>query len=274
MTQAQLLDVTPEEYHEIDAFSSSVAKTLHTKSAAHARAGYRKKPTPAMERGDVIHRLVLGKGKDYAVLQFGDYKTKAAQQARDAAREQGLVPVLAHHFEDYCIAAEKIRVELANRNIVLDGRSEQAITWTEHTEFGDVPCKAMLDHVWPDVGLILDLKVTADAAPSSVERTAENLGYGIQWAAYTRALAAVDPDLTGRIGFAFAFCEAEDPWAINVSEPDGVFRELGERRWLRAVREWARCLRDDRWPSYGTDVNPITAPTWALAREGYPADER
>jgi hypothetical protein len=61
---------------------------------------------------------------------------------------------------------------------------------------------------------------------------------------------------------------------MNVCEPDGIFRELGERRWIRAVTEWARCTAENRWPSYGTTVNPITAPTWALAREGYPADDR
>lgn len=271
---ATLLDVTPDEYHAIDAFSSTAAKTMISRSAAHARAGYRKKPTKGMDRGDVIHRLLLGKGKDYEVIQAGDFKTKAAQVARDAARAAGRVPVLAEDFEDYCTAAERIRVELADRKIILDGLSEQAITWTEHTEFGDVLCRGMFDHVWVDIGMILDLKVTADAAPSSVERTSENLGYAIQAAAYTRALTALDPDLAGRVAFAFAFCEAEDPWAINVSEPDGVFRELGERRWLRAVREWARCTAENKWPSYGTAVNPITAPPWALAREGYSTDER
>jgi hypothetical protein len=217
---------------------------------------------------------VLGKGKDYAVVQASDWRTKAAQQQRDDARAKGLVPVLAHDFEDYCVAAERIRVELATRKILLDGLSEQAITWVEHTDYGDVQCKGLLDHVWPDVGMILDLKVTADASPTSVERTSENLGYAIQAAAYSRAVAALSPDLAGRVAFAFAFCEADDPWAINISEPDGVFREIGERRWLRAVREWALCKRNNSWPSYGEAVNPISAPSWALAKEGYTADER
>lgn len=274
MKNAQLINVSPDEYHALDAFSSSVAKTLVSKSPAHARSAYRKKPTEAMERGDIIHRLVLGKGKSFAIVHADDWRTNKAKEARDAAREQGLVPVLAHKFEDYNVAAERIRVELANRNILLDGKSEQAITWVEETEHGDVLCKAMLDHVWLDIGLILDLKITEDASPTSVERTSENLGYGIQATAYTRALTALEPDLAGRIGFAFAFCETEDPWAVNVSEPDGVFRELGERRWLRAVAEWARCTAENRWPSYGSAINPITAPTWALAREGYSADDR
>lgn len=272
---AQLLDISIDEYHALDAFSSSMAKTLISRSPAHARAGIRKTPTKAMERGDVIHKLLLGKGKDFEVIEHGDYRTKAAQEKRDEAREKGLVPILAHQIESACVAAESIRIQLADRNIVLDGRSEQAITWTEHTEFGDVLCKALLDHVWLDTGMIVDIKTTDNAALSAVERTAENFGYGIQHAAYTRAVGEFDPDLVGRIGFGFIFCETEEePFAVNICEPDGPFSELGERRWLRAAREWARCTRDNHWPGYGPAVNPISAPTWALAREGYATGER
>lgn len=270
----QLLDISIDEYHALDAFSSSVAKVVLARSPAHARAGMRKKPTKLMERGDIIHRLVLGKGREFAPIQASDWRTKAAQQARDAAREQGLVPVLVEDLEEYCVAAESIRVQLADRGIVLDGQSEQAITWVEHTEFGDVTCKGLLDHVWPDIGLGLDLKITEDASPSSIERTSENLGYGIQWAAYTRGLAALDPDLAGRAALGFVFCEPFEPNAINIAEPDGPFQELGTRRWLRAVRLWAECVARNHWPTYGNHVNPLSCPSWALAREGFTADER
>lgn len=271
---ARILNVSPDEYHLLPGFSSTVAKEVVAKSPAHGRVLVGKDPSKVMDRGTIIHRLVLGKGKDYQVVQHASWMTKDAKAQRDTARVQGLVPVLAHDFEDHCIAAESIRVQLADRGIVLDGESELAIEWTEETIHGPVICKGMLDHCWPDAGLILDLKVTENAAPSAVEKTAENLGYAIQWAAYTRALAALNPDLVGRVGFAFAFCEPDPPHAINVSEPDGVFQQLGIQRWKRAVTTWAECLKHDRWPSYGTAVNPITSPPWALAREGYTADER
>lgn len=272
---AELLNISIDEYFALDAFSSSAAKTLIARSPAHARAGYRKTPTKAMERGDVIHKLLLGKGKDFVVIEHDDYKTKAAQAMRDEAREKKLVPILAHHLKSARLAADAIRSELVNRGIVLDGSSEQVVTWTEPTEFGDVKCKAMLDHVWLETGIVIDIKTTADASLTAVERTAENFGYGIQCAAYRRALTALDPDLEGKTAFAFVFCETEEePYAINVCEPDGVFAELGERRWLKAVATWARCLRDNHWPSYGPAVTPISAPTWALARESTVTDER
>lgn len=264
---ARILEVSQDEYHALPHFSSSVAKTLIAQSALHAKSAVGKKPTKGMDRGSIIHRISLGKGKDYEPLDYADWRTKDAKADRDKARAAGKVPVLKCDLEEYTVAAEKVVANLADRGIVLDGESELAIEWTEETPHGPVLCKGMLDHCWRSIGLILDLKITENAAPSAVERTAENLGYAIQWAAYTRALAALDPDLVGRIGFAFAFCEPDDPWAINVTEPDGVFQQLGTQRWLRAVSTWAECQKNNRWPGYGSAVNPLSAPTWALARE-------
>jgi hypothetical protein len=271
---AVILDVSPDEYHARPGFSSTIAKVLIDQSELHAKAAIGLKPSKNLDRGTVIHRLTLGKGKDYEVIHHGDWKTNAAKEKRDAARAQGLVPVLAHEIEDYSKASEAIRVQLADRGIVLDGASEVAIEWIEQAEHGPVTCRAMLDHVWIDQGIILDLKITGDAAPASVERTAENLGYAIQAAAYTRALTALRPDLAGRVKFIFAFCEYDEPYAINLCQPDGVFRELGERRWLRAVNAWAKCQATGIYPGYGTDINYLNPPAWALAREGYTTDER
>lgn len=264
---ARILDITPDEYHQRDGLSSSIAKTLIARSPAHAKAMIGKKPSKLLDRGNVCHRLLLGKGKDYRVINHGNYTTKIAKEERDRARSVGLVPVLAEDFEDYCTATEAIRIKLADRGFELDGDSEVAIEWEETTEHGIVLCRAMLDHVWFSRGVILDLKITEDAAPSAIERTAENLGYAIQAAAYTRALTALTPAMAGRIKFLFAFCEPDEPHAINIVQPDGVFRELGERRWLRALNIWARCQKTGEWPAFGDAVNQLSSPPWALSRE-------
>lgn len=271
---AQLLNVTPDEYHALDAFSSSTAKVVLERSPGHARAGMKKKPTKAMNGGSIVHRLLLGKGREIEVIQHGDYKTKVAQEKKEAALKAGLIPCLAHELENYATAAESIRVQLADRGIILDGVSEQAITWTEHTKHGPVLCKGMLDHVWLDRGIILDLKTCEDASQAAVERAAENYNYGIQSAAYSRALVQLIPEHAGRVAFSFVFAETADPYAVNVTEPDGPFRELGLRRWLRALNTWAECVALNRWPTvYGGNVNPLSPPSWALAREVFTADE-
>ncbi len=270
---ARILDVSPDEYFALPHFSASAAKVLIAKSPAHARAENNRQPTKAMDAGNVIHRLVLGKGRDYRVVDAEDWRTKAAKAAKREARALGLTPILEQEYLGYQRAARRITEQLANAGLILDGASELPIEWHEQTEHGPVACRGMMDHVWIDRGIVLDLKVTADACPTSVERTAENLGYAIQSAAYTGALTKLRPDLAGRIRFVFAFAEAEEPYALNLCEPDGLFRELGERRWSRAVNAWARCLKNNEWPAY-PGINDLSAPTWILAREGYSTDDR
>lgn len=264
---ARILDVTPEQYHELEHFSSTLAKLVSARSPLHARVACGKKPSKNLDRGSVIHRLVLGKGRDYVAVDADDWRTKKAKEERDAIRAQGLTPVLQCDLTDYTEAALKMRTQLERRGLKLDGESEVAVEWHD----GDVLCKSMFDHVWMKRGVILDLKVTENAHPTSVERTAENLGYAIQAAAYTRALTALRPQLAGRVEFLFAFCEPDDPWAVNICRPDGAFRELGERRWHRAVATWAECIATNNWPAYGQGVNPLSPPAWALNREDYAA---
>jgi hypothetical protein len=264
---ARIISCTPDEYHARPGFSSSVAKTLISRSPAHAKANIGCEPSSLLDRGSVIHRLVLGKGADYEIGNFPDWRTNAAKEFRDRVRAEGKVPVKAADFISWGSAAKRIREELGTLGIRLDGESELVIEWHEETPHGPLLCKAMLDHLWIAEGRILDLKITEDAAPFAIERTAENLGYGIQHAAYTRALTALRPDLAGRVDFLFAFCEPDDPWALNVAKPDGLFSEIGEKRWLRAVVEWAKCKHENRWPSYGDGINHLSAPPWALNKE-------
>lgn len=272
---ATLLRIPMDEYHQRPGLSSSTAATLISRSPLHAWSqhpalgGLGKSPTFAMDRGQVSHALTLGTGKDFEILQYDDYRTKKAQTDRDAARAAGKVPILREDYENAATMSETVRVQLADRGIYFDGESELGFEWNEESRDGAVLCRGMMDHVNLDTGTIIDLKFVTNASQQAIERSAENFGYAIQAAAYTRALVAYEPALAGRIDFLFAFCEAEPPFAMNVVRPDGPFRELGERRWLRAVNQWGHCLATNKWPAYGSDVNFINPPGWALAQEGF-----
>jgi hypothetical protein len=266
---AEILTGSVDAYHARPEFSATTAKTLIAQSPLHAKTDREtpREPSKTMDRGSIIHALVLGKGAAFTVIDAEDWRKKEAQAQRDEARAKGLIPVLVGDFADYTQASAKIRAGLDARGLRLDGHSEIPVRWTEQTAAGPLACRGMLDHVWLDRGRILDLKITADASPGAIERNAEAMGYALQAAAYTRLLAALRPELAGRIEFLFAFAEPDAPHAINVVRPDGMFRELGERRWLRACEWWAACLKTNTWPGYGIGVNTLSAPAWALARE-------
>lgn len=297
MPAARILDVDPDAYHKLPGFSASLAKILIARSAAHAKDARDRQiedeadedvdddKRKRLERGSVLHHMVLGKGKRIAVVPFADYRSKDAKAARDAARASGMIPVKEAEYEILSGVARAIGARIAAAGHVLDGASEVAIEWWEQTQHGEAQCRAMLDHfiTWgldprdetgPVGAIVYDLKIVDDAAHERCERTAENLGYAIQAAAYRRALTALHPRLGGRIEFRFLFCESRRPYELWDPEPDGMFEALGEQRWLRAVRAWGAGLATGQWPGLRIpERKEITAPLWALRREGFTADE-
>jgi len=308
---ARILEVSPDEYHRLPQFSSTIAKALITQCASKARDAYVRKleaieaedesedelsddQRKRRDNGTVQHALVLGRGAERIKVipkellsSNGAYGTAASKAARDAARAAGLVPVKEPEMEIHERVAAAIKARIAEAGHTLDGTSELAIAWTE----SGVECRAMLDHVviWgvplhtsgivvsnqgAPGAIIYDLKIVGDAHPDRCERTAENLGYAIQAAAYTRGLTALYPQLGGRIEFRFLFVESKRPYELWDPSLAGPFREIGERRWLRAVNAWAEGLATNRWPGYRTpDRVEISAPMWTLKAEGYQPED-
>lgn len=257
-----------------------------------------------LDRGTVLHALVLGAGESRisvvpdALLsgKHRSYSSAEAKAARDGARKAGKVPIKEHRMPILKATSGAVHGRIADAGHVLDGRSELAIEWWEPTPHGPVQCRCMIDHVvtWgldvaPPVGdvrgaaadqappgaIIYELKMVADAHPERCQRTAESLGYAIAAHAYERALTALYPRLGGRIHFQFLFCEGSRPYAMwDPPRLSGAFREIGERRWRRALNEWAELLATGKAPSYrDRGHDEITAPPWTLKQEGYQPEE-
>ena len=310
---ARILDVTPDEYHRLPGFSASLARIVIARSAAHAKDAADRQAELAAEddesdgddeeisdekrkqldRGSVLHALVLGVGKRIEVIpkdklaKNGSYGTAESKALRDGARKNGKIPVKEPEMPIYERVADTIKAKIASAGHTLDGRSELAIEWHENTPHGPVRCRCMMDHVvmWnagtlgdlggPPGGIIYDLKTVGDAHPERCQKTAEGLGYGIAACAYERALTALYPRLGGRIAFQFLWCETKRPYAIwDPPRMSGAFREIGARRWVRARNAWAEVLATGRAPSYREmGYDEMSAPMWTLKQEGYQPEE-
>lgn len=303
---ARILTVTPNEYHRLPGFSSTLAKILISKSPAHAKDAYdRQQERVAAEdasddeelsddkrkrlrTGTIRHALVLGIGKRVEVIPAdilatnGAISTKAAKEFCARVEREGGIPVKEAEIEIHERSADAVRARLADAGHHLTGTSELAIGWPETTPTGLVECRAMLDHVelWgppdaPTGATISDLKNVADAHPERCQRSAETLGYAIQACVYKRALNALYPTLAGRVDFRFLFVETQRPYALwDPERLAGPFQELGERRWLRALHTWSECWSRGEWPAYRTaGNNEINAPMWTLRQEGFTPEE-
>lgn len=255
--------------------SASIATKLVSRSPYHAwlahprLGGKPSTPTEQMERGTLLHALVFGTPPPVVVVDAADFKGKAAQAERDAARAEGKIPLVTAKWAEIQAQADRICEGLLRKGILLGGgASEEVFLWEEDSAFGPVLCRGRLDHHFlpVDVALVYDLKTTENANPDDCARSLYNYGYDVQWAAYTSAVRALRPDLADQVEMRFLFAEVETGVVVQIA-PDIKFQDLGMRRWRRAVETWARCLYQDEWPDYGSQVIEVTAPAWALSRE-------
>lgn len=285
---ARILDCDEETYHndpcEQPSLNQSIANVMLGQSPLHAwtehpRLGNavnadasedgEREDTDATRGGKVIHKLLLGKGCDVEVIQADAYRTAAAKEARDAAIAAGRIPMKVRAYDKLVAAAETIRGNLALEGIDLsdpDGQSEVAIEFHEQGEHGPVLCRCRVDRIHVNRGVIWDVKKIISADGETCGKHVASYGYDVQWASNTRALAALRPELAGRIDMLFVFVEVEPPYAVRVTRPSGVMADIGLRQWEKAVLLWEQCLRTNRWPGYGGGIAQLDPPFWYVNR--------
>lgn len=278
---AHIREWSPEEYHgdpcaSGPSLSSSIAHTLVTRSPRHAwlehpKLGAReRKPTRAMDEGSILHRLILGKGAQFEIVNAPDFRQGWAREMRDEIRANGKVPLLTHDFERLRHIAERVRKRCEEEGFALAGESEVCVEFQEKGEHGPVSCRCMFDHMRRDVHAIFDLKKVATARPIDLERRIVENGLDIQEAAYRSAYEKLFPEAEGRTDFAFIFAETEsEPYEVVTARLDGAFREIGRQRWMRAVLAWERLLACGQWPwpGYVDGAVVLNPPQWVIAQE-------
>jgi hypothetical protein len=268
-------DVPEADYHsdpcEAPSLNVSTAQALVLESAAHAylrhpRLGGKPfEPSKEMDRGTVIHALLLGSGHGrIRVVECDNWKKPDNQKIRDAHRDAGLVPVTRAQYADAVEAANALREKLTKKGYPLDGHSEVTAVWDERASNGAVVrCRGRFDHLQGSE--IIDLKITGDASPRFWTRgQITRMGYDIQGTAYVRALEDFDIRERGRAVFTILACEPEPPFCVTPVRFDGSLRELGSRKWLRAVDRWEWCRRTDSWPDYTSEIVIASARPWEL----------
>jgi PDDEXK-like uncharacterized protein DUF3799 len=268
-------DLDAAAYHadpsEQPSLSASIATVLCTESPAHARAKhprlnplYVRHEEQRFDPGSAAHALFL-EGRDAVeVVEAKDWRTNLAKAARDAARLDGRIPLLAHQWDEVqtMLAATRAQLErvAVDPPLFVNGKPERTLIWEED----GVYCRALLDWLHDDHGTIDDLKTTsASANPEKWSRTMFGMGADIQAAFYLRAVKA----LTGRDAeFRWCVQETYPPYALTVFTlaPDAL--ALAEAKVDYAIRTWRRCLETDDWRAYPAKVCHIELPAWEEPR--------
>lgn len=224
--------------------------------------GKDREATARMERGSLIHGLLLGGGA-FQEIDAPDYRTKAAKAARDEARANGLLPVIKSKLDELRETAEACRAALLEAGIDLEKfQRERYIEWTSPE---GILCAGTIDAVSPSI--ILDIKVWESAHPMKVASHVYDFGADIQSAAYTEGLDELEPELVGRRQYIWAVVEPEGTHRCLVRPAGAMYLEIGRNRWGRAKAIWQRCLNENRWPDYTEGTLAIEPPAYVIRRE-------
>lgn len=273
-----ILDVPADQYHadnlgnEQPSLSASIAHILCTRSPLHAWTAhprlnpeFRRVEEQKFDRGTAAHALMLQGQKIVSVIDAEDWRTKAAKEARDEARADGRIPLLAAQWEEVQAMVRAISQQLASHEarpaLFTEGKPEQTLTWVED----GVTCRARLDWLRDDLTFIDDLKTTSRSAhPEAYSRALFNVGGDIQAAYYLRGLTHSTGAFDAR--FRWVVCECQPPYALSVSTPGPGVLMLANRKIDHAIEVWKRCLESGAWPAYDKRVATAELPPWEEAR--------
>lgn len=239
--------------------STGIAQALIERTARHAWQEHAKlgggsdEPTGRSDIGQAVHSLSLG-GAPTVYVSANDWRTKAAQEARDAARAEGRIPLLASHERDVETAAANAKAAIARFG---GGKPEVTMLWRD----GLVWCRGRADWLTDDGAYDLDIKTCENADPAAwIRSTLVQGGYDVQ-----AALRTVGHEtLTKRTrDVLFVLVEIKPPYAVSVVGLAPAFVELGRRKVAHAVKLWGECLRANKWPAYDQRIHYAEPPGWA-----------
>lgn len=264
-----LADPCPEP-----SLSSSAAMTLLTRSPLHCwhehprlNPEYVSEQANRLDIGAAAHALFLEQDDSrFVVIEADDWRTKAAQAARDEAHAAGLIPLLTHQHDKVVSIAEASEAALARcdelSGIVDDAIVEHVCTWQEDGTW----CRARPDLVAGDKKIVLNYKTTeASASPEPFGAgVLTRSGYHVQAFHHAQGVATVcQCELPKCV---WLVQEVEPPYAASILGMSPSLLELASIQWAQALNIWRMCLRFGEWPAYPSRICWIEARPWDLER--------
>lgn len=270
ITEPGVYDGLPEdEYHRHSALSSTGARKMLPPSCPALFRYEQDHPVfkDVFDFGSAAHKMVLGAGPKLRIIDARDWKSAAAREQRDAAREAGFVPLLAHELAQVEAMAAAIQ-DHPVAGVLFDprggGKAEQSGFWRD-PEFG-VMCRFRAD--WLHHGqqrlVIVDYKTTPRADLDSIAKSVGNYGYHQQHAFYVDGVRATGLD--DDPAFVFVFQEKMPPWLITVVQLPFEDEQIGRERNRNAIERFRDCTESGIWPAYSDEIELVTLPPWARSR--------
>lgn len=279
-------DPAPEpSLHASDIAALIDGVSLRRIAASNPRLGGERKErkrTAAMDLGNVVHAMTLGKGAQYEPLpdvsSFPTDKGTPSQTWGSKSAKQYLADVEARgmiglDIEDYakaCAMTANLTELLAKTyGAWPNGQSEVMALWQR----GGLWCRGLLDHFFRlgTVLRIIDIKSTA--LPLSDWEISKSIGLpnDIQAAFYSSGMATLFPECRDGIEFDFAVVESTPPHEARIATMPIDWIEACEPAIERAAEMFRAALTSNEWPGQEERAT-ITCPPWRADRLFYFAE--
>lgn len=243
---------------------SSLKKILD--SPAHYQAAKKNKlvPTPAMEIGTALHCRALDGEEAFArqYIKKPEGLSLATKEGKAWKAELGRKKALTSGGKDDPWGSVQGMTESLQRLAWFDASQEDYIKFNEVSIYWDwngVYCKARLDRILVDEGIVLDLKTTDSVDPDTFVKKVVNLGYDFQAAYYAKAAEAA----YGRpFKFIFAAVERKAPYTVDLFEVTPAMMEEGLVKCEMALHQWKQCEAAGLWPNREPRIHSLDYPAW------------
>jgi hypothetical protein len=193
----------------------------------------------------------LGRGKEIEVAVYPDWRTKAAQEIRQEAANEGHIAVLQHQFEqatDMVAAAWSQLKRHEDSDAFTNGSAEVMICWEEN----GIWFRSLIDWLDDDLRTVTDYKTTGmSVAPHLLGIRAEAAGWHVQAAFIERGLDVLDAAGAGRRLFRFIAQETDKPHALSVMHMGESWLTMGRKKVEAGVGMWRSAIQNNQWRDYG-----------------------
>jgi len=243
---------------------SSLKKILESPAHYQAALKFRMIPTPAMEMGTALHCLSLDgqDAFDNGYIKKPDGIKLNTKEGKAWKESCGRKKVLASGGKDdpwgSVLGMDASLKRLAwfdptQKDYIK--HNEVSIYWEDH----GVNCKARLDRVLIEEGIVLDLKTTDSVDYETFMKKVVNLGYDFQAAYYARA---AERAYGKPFRFIFAAVERKAPYTVDLFEASPEMVAEATYKVDKALKTFAECEKSGEWPNREPRIHSLEYPGW------------
>ena len=258
-----------EAYHSGPGISKSGLDDMDPPAryyALHLDPKRPERPQTASQRvGQLAHCAILEPeefGKRYAVGPDCSRANKAWKEW-EASLPAGVEAIKPSEYDAAMWQRESVLKLPSMKEILSAGKAEVSAFWED--PYTGVLCRCRPDYA-ADCGVLLDVKTVGNSSPEDFRLQAARMRYDVQDAFYSEGYGIASGSPVGR--FFFLTVETIFPYLAAVHEFLPESKASGAEKARTALTTYAKCLAENTWPNYGSEIHQIQLPAWALTYQG------